>query len=93
MLFLLLFAIGAVLGAVAAAIGQVDRRPVFFGYVKIAILGALFGGYVLADAIGHEPAHPGDLDLVVLLAAIFGAIAVLVLLWAVANSLRRGTPR
>lgn len=93
MLFVLLFAIGAVLGAIAAAIGQADRRPVFFGYVKVAILGALFGGYVLADALGHEPAHPGDLDAVVLFAAMFGATAVLVLVRSVAGSLSRGTPR
>lgn len=90
MVLVLLFAIGAAVAAAGALVGRRGGRPVILPQAVVAILGAMLGGYVLADALGHEPSHPGDLDTVVLLAALIGAIALLTLFRLIERAVRFG---
>jgi uncharacterized membrane protein YeaQ/YmgE (transglycosylase-associated protein family) len=89
MVLMLLFAIGVLAGLASAFVGRRSgRRP--FPDAVVAILGALLGGYGVADALGHESSHPGDIDAVVLLAAALSAVALLALARLAVGAARLG---
>lgn len=86
---LLILVVGGILGWLASLIMRTDAQQGIILNVVVGIIGALIAGVLITPLIGGAPITSGAFDIRSLIASLIGAIILL----AVLNLVRRGTPR
>jgi uncharacterized membrane protein YeaQ/YmgE (transglycosylase-associated protein family) len=89
MTILLILLVGGILGWLASIIMRTDGQQGIFLNVVVGIIGAVIAGFLITPLIGGAPITSGAFDIRSLFASLLGAI----LLLALVNLVRRGTPR
>jgi uncharacterized membrane protein YeaQ/YmgE (transglycosylase-associated protein family) len=87
--FIIWIVVGGLLGWVASMIMRTDAQQGMFLNIVVGIVGALLGGWLLAPLFGTGTINQNDFSLSSLLVSLLGAVILL----AVVNLVRRGTPR
>lgn len=86
---LLILVVGGILGWLASVVMRTDAQQGIFLNVVVGIAGALLAGFLLTPLLGGAPITTGALDLRSLVVSFLGAVVLL----AVINLIRRGSPR
>ena len=81
--------IGGLLGWVASMIMRTDAQQGVLLNVVVGIVGAMLGGWFISPMVGVPTINQGAFSLGSLLVSLVGAIILL----AIVNLVRRGTPR
>jgi uncharacterized membrane protein YeaQ/YmgE (transglycosylase-associated protein family) len=87
--FIIWIVIGGILGWIASMIMRTDAQQGMFLNVIVGIIGALLGGWLLAPLFGTGTINQNDFSLGSLVVSLLGAVILL----AIVNLFRRGTPR
>lgn len=87
--FIIWIVVGGILGWLASLVMRTDAQQGMFLNVIVGIIGALLGGWLIAPLFGTGTINQSDFSLSSLLVSFIGAIILL----AIVNLLRRGTPR
>ncbi len=87
--FIIWIVIGGILGWIASMIMRTNAQQGMFLNVVVGIIGALLGGWLLAPLFGTGTINQNDFSLVSLVVSLLGAVILL----AIVNLFRRGTPR
>jgi uncharacterized membrane protein YeaQ/YmgE (transglycosylase-associated protein family) len=87
--FIIWIVVGGLLGWVASMIMRTDAQQGMFLNIVVGIVGALLGGWLLAPLFGTGTINQNDFSLSSLLVSLLGAVILL----AIVNLVRRGTPR
>ena len=87
--FIIWIVVGGILGWLASLVMRTDAQQGMFLNVIVGIGGALLGGWLLAPLFGTGTINQNDFSISSLLVSFLGAIVLL----AIVNLLRRGTPR
>lgn len=87
--FLIWIVVGGLLGWIASMIMKTDAQQGMFLNIVVGIVGALLGGWLLAPLFGTGTINQNDFSITSLLVSLLGAVILL----AVVNLFRRGTPR
>lgn len=87
--FLIWIVVGGLLGWVASMIMKTDAQQGMLLNVVVGIVGALLGGWLLAPLFGTGTINQNDFSISSLLVSLLGAVILL----AIVNLFRRGTPR
>ncbi len=87
--FIIWIVIGGILGWIASMIMRTDAQQGMFLNVVVGIIGALLGGWLLAELFGTGTINQNDFSLGSLVVSLLGAVILL----AIVNLFRRGTPR
>ena len=87
--FIIWIVVGGLLGWVASMIMRTDAQQGMFLNVIVGIIGALLGGWLLAPLFGTGTINQNDFSISSLLVSLLGAVILL----AIVNLFRRGTPR
>lgn len=87
--FIIWIVIGGILGWIASMIMRTDAQQGIFLNIVVGIIGALLGGWLLAPLFGTGTINQDDFSLGSLLVSLLGAVILL----AIVNLFRRGTPR
>lgn len=87
--FIIWIIVGGILGWLASLVMRTDAQQGLLLNVIVGIVGALLGGWLLAPLFGTGTINQHDFSLSSLLVSFLGAIILL----AIVNLLRRGTPR
>ena len=87
--FIIWIVVGGLLGWVASMIMRTDAQQGMFLNVVVGIIGALLGGWLLAPLFGTGTINQDDFSISSLLVSLLGAVILL----AIVNLFRRGTPR
>ena len=85
----LILVVGGILGWLASLIMRTDAQQGVILNIVVGIVGAVIAGFIITPMIGGVPITSGAFDFRSLLASLIGAI----LLLALVNLVRRGTPR
>lgn len=81
--------IGGVVGWIASMIMRTDAQQGLFLNVIVGIVGAALAGWLLAPMFGVGSINQGDFSLGGLVVSLLGAVILL----AIVNLVRRGSPR
>jgi uncharacterized membrane protein YeaQ/YmgE (transglycosylase-associated protein family) len=81
--------VGGLIGWVASLIMKTDAQQGVILNVVVGIIGALLGGWLLSPLLGAGTINQSDFSLAGLGVSLLGAIILL----AIVNLFRRGTPR
>jgi uncharacterized membrane protein YeaQ/YmgE (transglycosylase-associated protein family) len=81
--------IGGLLGWVASILMRTDAQQGILLNVIVGIVGALLGGWFISPLVGVPTINQGAFSLGALLVSLVGAVILL----AIVNLVRRGTPR
>jgi uncharacterized membrane protein YeaQ/YmgE (transglycosylase-associated protein family) len=87
--FIIWIVVGGLLGWVASMVMRTDAQQGMFLNIVVGIVGALLGGWLLAPLFGTGTINQNDFSLSSLLVSLLGAVILL----AIVNLVRRGTPR
>jgi uncharacterized membrane protein YeaQ/YmgE (transglycosylase-associated protein family) len=87
--FIIWIVIGGILGWIASMIMKTDAQQGMLMNIIVGIIGALLGGWLLAPLFGTGTINQSDFSIGSLLVSLLGAVILL----AIVNLLRRGTPR
>jgi uncharacterized membrane protein YeaQ/YmgE (transglycosylase-associated protein family) len=87
--FIIWIVVGGILGWLASMVMRTDAQQGMLLNVIVGIVGALLGGWLLAPLFGTGTINQNDFSISSLLVSFLGAIVLL----AIVNLLRRGTPR
>lgn len=87
--FIIWIIVGGILGWIASMIMRTDAQQGMFLNVVVGIIGALLGGWLLAPLFGTGTINQNDFSIGSLLVSLLGAVILL----AIVNLFRRGTPR
>jgi uncharacterized membrane protein YeaQ/YmgE (transglycosylase-associated protein family) len=87
--FIIWIVVGGILGWLASLVMRTDAQQGILLNVIVGIVGALLGGWLLAPLFGTGTINQNDFSISSLLVSFLGAIVLL----AIVNLLRRGTPR
>jgi uncharacterized membrane protein YeaQ/YmgE (transglycosylase-associated protein family) len=87
--FIIWIVVGGILGWLASLVMRTDAQQGILLNVIVGIVGALLGGWLLAPLFGTGTINQNDFSLSSLLVSFLGAVVLL----AVVNLVRRGTPR
>jgi len=87
--FIIWIVVGGLLGWIASMIMKTDAQQGMFLNVVVGIIGALLGGWLLAPLFGTGTINQNDFSIGSLLVSLLGAVILL----AIVNLFRRGTPR
>ena len=87
--FIIWIVVGGLLGWIASMIMRTDAQQGIFLNVVVGIIGALLGGWLLAPLFGTGTINSNDFSIGSLLVSLLGAVILL----AIVNLFRRGTPR
>lgn len=87
--FIIWIVVGGILGWLASLVMRTDAQQGMLLNVIVGIVGALLGGWLLAPLFGTGTINQNDFSISSLLVSFLGAIVLL----AIVNLLRRGTPR
>ena len=86
---LIILIVGGILGWLASLVMRTDAQQGIILNIVVGIVGALIAGLVLTPLLGGAPITSGALDLRSLVVSFLGAIILL----AIVNLVRRGSPR
>jgi len=81
--------VGGVIGWLASIVMRTDGQQGIILNVIVGIVGAILAGYVITPFIGGAPITSGALDIRSLISSFLGAVVLL----AIVNMVRRGSPR
>jgi len=87
--FIIWIVVGGILGWLASLVMRTDAQQGMLLNVIVGIVGALLGGWLLAPLFGTGTINQNDFSISSLLVSFLGAVVLL----AIVNLLRRGTPR
>jgi len=87
--FIIWIIVGGILGWLASLVMRTDAQQGLLLNVVVGIVGALLGGWLLAPLFGTGTINQNDFSISSLLVSFLGAVILL----AIVNLLRRGTPR
>jgi uncharacterized membrane protein YeaQ/YmgE (transglycosylase-associated protein family) len=87
--FIIWLVVGGLIGWVASMIMKTDAQQGIILNVVVGVIGALLGGWLLAPIFGTGTINQNDFSLAGLGVSLLGAIILL----AIVNLVRRGTPR
>jgi len=87
--FIIWIVVGGILGWLASLVMRTDASQGLFLNIIVGIVGALLGGWLLAPLFGTGTINQNDFSISSLLVSFLGAVILL----AIVNLLRRGTPR
>lgn len=87
--FIIWIVVGGILGWLASMVMRTDAQQGMFLNIIVGIVGALLGGWLLAPLFGTGTINQNDFSIGSLLVSFLGAVVLL----AIVNLLRRGTPR
>ncbi|WP_026075691.1 GlsB/YeaQ/YmgE family stress response membrane protein [Noviherbaspirillum massiliense] len=87
--FIIWIVVGGILGWLASMVMRTDAQQGLFLNIIVGIVGALLGGWLLAPLFGTGTINQNDFSIGSLLVSFLGAVVLL----AIVNLLRRGTPR
>jgi len=87
--FIIWIVIGGILGWLASLVMRTDAQQGMLLNIVVGIIGALLGGWLLAPIFGTGTINQNDFSISSLLVSFLGAVILL----AIVNLLRRGTPR
>jgi uncharacterized membrane protein YeaQ/YmgE (transglycosylase-associated protein family) len=87
--FIIWIIVGGILGWIASMIMRTNAEQGMFLNIVVGIIGALLGGWLLAPLFGTGTINQSDFSLGSLLVSLLGAVILL----AIVNLFRRGTPR
>jgi uncharacterized membrane protein YeaQ/YmgE (transglycosylase-associated protein family) len=86
---IMILVVGGILGWLASLIMRTDAQQGVFLNVIVGIIGAVIAGFLVTPLIGGAPITQNAFDIRSLISSLLGAIILL----AVVNLVRRGTPR
>lgn len=89
MSFIIWLVIGGLVGWLASVVMKTNAQQGIVLNVVVGIVGALLGGWLLSPLLGSATINQGDFSLSGLLVSFLGAVILL----AVVNLIRRGSPR
>lgn len=87
--FLIWIVVGGVIGWLASMVMKTDAQQGMFLNIIVGIIGALLGGWLIAPLVGTGTINQNDFSIASLGVSFVGALILL----AVVNLLRRGSPR
>jgi uncharacterized membrane protein YeaQ/YmgE (transglycosylase-associated protein family) len=87
--FIIWIVVGGILGWLASLVMRTDAQQGLLLNIIVGIIGALLGGWLLAPLFGTGTINQNDFSISSLLVSFLGAVVLL----AIVNLLRRGTPR
>lgn len=87
--FIIWIVVGGILGWLASLVMKTDAQQGIFLNIVVGIVGALLGGWLLAPLFGTGTINQNNFSISSLLVSFLGAIVLL----AIVNLIRRGTPR
>ena len=87
--FIIWIVVGGILGWLASLVMRTDAQQGLLLNIIVGIVGSLLGGWLLAPLFGTGTINQNDFSISSLLVSFLGAVILL----AVVNLLRRGTPR
>ena len=87
--FIIWIVVGGILGWLASLVMRTDANQGLLLNIIVGIVGALLGGWLLAPLFGTGTINQNDFSISSLLVSFLGAIVLL----AIVNLFRRGTPR
>ncbi len=86
---ILVIVIGGIIGWIASMIMRTDAQQGVFMNIVVGVVGSLLAGFILTPFLGGVPITSGELSVSSLLISLLGAVVLL----AIVNMVRRGTPR
>lgn len=81
--------IGGILGWLASLIMRTDAQQGILLNVVVGVVGSVLAGFIITPFLGGAPITSGNLSASSLIVSLLGAIVLL----AVVNLIRRGSPR
>lgn len=87
--FIIWIVVGGILGWLASLVMRTNAQQGLLLNIVVGIVGALIGGWLLAPLFGTGTINQNDFSISSLLVSFLGAVILL----AIVNLLRRGTPR
>ena len=87
--FIIWIIVGGILGWLASLVMRTDAQQGLLLNIVVGIIGALLGGWLLAPLFGTGTINQNDFSVSSLLVSFIGAVILL----AIVNLFRRGTPR
>ncbi|HEY8609136.1 MAG TPA: GlsB/YeaQ/YmgE family stress response membrane protein [Noviherbaspirillum sp.] len=87
--FIIWIVVGGILGWLASLVMRTDASQGMLLNIVVGIVGALLGGWLLAPLFGTGTINQNDFSISSLLVSFLGAVILL----AIVNLVRRGTPR
>lgn len=81
--------VGGIVGWIASMIMRTDAQQGVFLNVIVGIVGAALGGWLISPLVGVPSINQGSFSIGALGVSLLGAVILL----AIVNLLRRGTPR
>ncbi|GIZ51421.1 GlsB/YeaQ/YmgE family stress response membrane protein [Noviherbaspirillum aridicola] len=87
--FIIWIVVGGILGWLASIVMRTDASQGMLLNIIVGIVGALLGGWLLAPLFGTGTINQNDFSISSLLVSFLGAVILL----AIVNLVRRGTPR
>lgn len=87
--FIVWLIVGGVLGWIASLIMRTDAQQGLLLNIVVGIVGAALGGWLLSPVLGVGTINQGAFNMGALLVSLLGAVVLL----AIVNLVRRGTPR
>ena len=87
--FIIWIVVGGILGWLASLVMRTDAQQGLLLNIVVGLIGALLGGWLLAPLFGTGTINQNDFSISSLLVSFLGAVVLL----AIVNLLRRGTPR
>jgi uncharacterized membrane protein YeaQ/YmgE (transglycosylase-associated protein family) len=87
--FIVWLVIGGLIGWVASMIMRTDGQQGIFLNVIVGIVGAALGGWFISPLVGVGTINQGSFSLGALVVSLLGAVVLL----AIVNLVRRGSPR
>lgn len=87
--FIVWLIVGGIIGWVASLIMRTDGQQGIFLNIVVGIVGAALGGWLIAPLVGGGTINQGTFSIASLAISLLGAVILL----AIVNLLRRGTPR
>lgn len=87
--FIIWIIVGGILGWLASLVMRTDAQQGLLLNIVVGIVGSLLGGWLLAPLFGTGTINQNDFSLPSLVVSFLGAVVLL----AIVNLFRRGTPR
>src|SRR6476661_33690 len=87
--FIIWIVVGGIIGWLASMVMRTDAQQGLFLNIVVGIVGAFLGGWLLAPMFGTGTINQNDFSLAGLGVSLLGAIILL----AIVNLIRRGSPR
>jgi uncharacterized membrane protein YeaQ/YmgE (transglycosylase-associated protein family) len=87
--FIVWLVVGGLIGWVASMIMRTDAQQGVLLNIVVGIIGAALGGWLIAPLVGVSSINQGDFSIGALVVSLLGAVILL----AIVNLIRRGSPR